>query len=243
MSAICLDDYTLIASSAEADYPINNVKNPHLSLRWRATGDTSETITMDSTDLDPDGAFIAGTNLTASAVVKIQGNATDIWTSPSVNITMEKKDGIYYSYSSLLTTMKYWRFIIADATNPDGYIEVGRAWLGDSIEVEGPHTNFVETRNNTSITTISLSGQSYGDVGYIYRSWNMAFPFWDDIEKGNIEDFSDYVNKAKPFFVQFADRDDIILGPFYCILTNNIDLDHIKTLNVWSGQLNIREIF
>ena len=236
-----LDDYELVASNAAIGYPIINVQQEHLSLKWRTVG-TSGTILMDSTDLNPNCAFIAGTNLSSSAIVKIQGNNTDIWTSPSVEIVLENNNGVSYTFSDNFSAMRYWRFSIEDGSNIDGYIELGRAWIGEAITVSVPYISFVEKRINTSEATISISGQPYGDVGYVYRSWEMSYPYWDNTEKANIEIFADYVNKSLPFFTQFTDDNNCILGPFYVIMTNNIDMVHLKSLNIWSSKLSFREV-
>ena len=237
-------DFTLTSSSEEADYPVTNVQQEHLSLVWLATGDTSEWIKLDTgTTITPLGAFLAGTNLSDTAVVKIQGNATDVWTSPSVDVTMERVNGICYSYSSdLEVALRYWRFSIVDTANVDGYVEIGRAWIGRTLTIDGPHTSFTEKRINTSETTISITGQSYGNEGYIYKMWDMTFPYWDADEKGNMETFADTVNKAQPFFIQFADSNDCQLGPFYVLMTNDMEFNHMKTLDIWCSQLSIREI-
>ena len=239
-----VEDKTISASSADGDFPIGNVQHPHLSNKWRSTGDTSEWIKIDmATAVDPGSAFLGGTNLTDSATVKIQGNATDVWTSPTVDITMSKEDDIFYSYSTDFAELRWWRFVIEDPTNPDGYISVGRAWIGETITLLGPHTSFIHQRINTSVGETSISGQSYGDTGYVYNSWEMSFPYWNNEEKNNIITFSDTVNKSKQFFVQFADDNDNQLGPIYCIMTNNIDFVHLKTLNVWSSTIVFRETY
>lgn len=237
------DDCTIVVSSANANYPAVNLQHPHLSRSWRGTGASVETITFLTSTLNPDCAYLAGTNLSATAVVKIQGNATDVWTSPTVDITMSKVGDIYYSYSSSFAAMNYWRFSITDTANTDGYIEVGRAWIGANVTVQGPGKSFVEKRINTTKVSTTNSGQTYSNINYTYKSWEMAYPYWTNTEKGYIETFADAVDKSQPLFVQFADTGSNTLGPYYCIMTNDIDFTHIKTLNVWAGQLNFRECF
>lgn len=241
-----IDDLTLVASSSETDFPIENVQQEHLAFSWRTTTVSSANVVADAgtgLTIDPDSAFIAGVNLSDTAVVKIQGNATDVWTSPSVDITMSRNEDVFYSYSELFAAFRYWRFVIEDPSNADGYLEVGRMWIGDVTEAQGPHINFVEVRNNTSDITISITGQAYGDLNYIFKSWEMSYPYWDEIEKANIEIFADYVNKVRPFFVQFVDNNGCKLGPFYVIMTNSMEFTHLKTLDIWSSVIAFREVF
>ena len=236
------DEITINISSENPDFPAVNLQNPHLAKYWRGTGASTETITFITSTLNPTCAFLAGTNLTNSAVVKIQGNNTDSWSTPNVDIVMELNKGVYYSYSNELTAQDYWRFEISDTGNPDGYIQAGRAWIGASIEVLGPYTSFVEKRINTSISEISNSGQVYGNINYKYKTYEMAYPYWDNTEKDNIEDFADTVNKSQPFFTQFVNDANCVLGPLYCIMTNDMEFTHLKTLDIWASKINFREV-
>ena len=240
------DRYILTASSEDADYPIVNVQQPHLSLKWHSTGITDEWIKLETTIAASTNrsVYLAGTNLSNTAIVKIQGNDTDVWTAPTVDITMKKEGDIYYSYDDGVgSILKYWRFSIVDIANTDGYISIGRAWFGKTIEVRGPYTDFVERRINTSATTISISGQPYTDVGYVYNEYEMTYPYWNNTEKGDIETFADTVNKGQPFFAQFVGENNCQLGPLYLIMTNNMDFNHMKTLDIWSSKMSFVQTF
>jgi hypothetical protein len=230
------DDVTLIASSEVEGFEVSNVQSIHLSNYWKSTGITDEWIKTTNT-LTPEAVYIAGTNLTPSAVIKIQGNSSDIWTSPAVNVTLTLgENGIWYS-TTTMSAQDYWRISIVDTTNSNGYITIGRIWVGELLEVEGPYINFAENITNTSATTLSISGQVYGDVGFTYKSYSFTYPWWDQTEKDAIIEFSDTVNKAQPFFIM-ADT----IGPLYCILTNDLEFDHLKSLEIWSSKLNFLEV-
>ena len=96
---------------------------------WRATGDTSENLVIDLGSAQQVTAFVLSDhNLTSGASIKLQGNAADVWGAPtydSGNITVQDPLYLY-----LDRTFQYWRVLIADAANPDGYIEAAGLFLG-----------------------------------------------------------------------------------------------------------------
>ncbi len=236
-----LDNLTLTPSSETPGYPVSNLQHVHLVKVWRGTGSATENIKVDTGGVLPECAYLAGCNFSDSAVVTLQGNDTDVWTSPSVEIIMDHHNDVYYTYSSDFADLRYWRFLIVDSSNPDGYIEIGRAWIGDFISVSWLYTEFSETRNNTSQEITSISGQPYGDVGYIYKSYNMVYPYLSNTEKSDLQDFGDYVHKSRPFFVQFETTDDMQIGNLYCIMTNDLVFGHIYSLTKWNTTIAFME--
>jgi len=88
---------------------------------------------------NPTGFMLMGSRnepiqLSSTAVVKLQGNPTDSWTSPTVNITIPYAEyGFIYFLADGITTnpgLRYWRVEITDKDNADTYIEVGVVFLG-----------------------------------------------------------------------------------------------------------------
>ena len=119
------------ASSAVATLPAANVVNYLKQKTWRATGSTSEWIKF---DLGAAQAIrfmaIVGHNLTPSAVVHFQMNASDSWGAPSIDITAAWNAGIILYEWTADQSYRWIRITIADPTNPKGYVEVGVAWAG-----------------------------------------------------------------------------------------------------------------
>src|SRR4051812_33410514 len=89
------EDATVItASSASTNFPASNLKNTFRSKRWRSTGVTSEWVVFDVVTTEPIDSVVLlwskedGIRLSNTAVVKIQANATNVWTSPAVDQTL-----------------------------------------------------------------------------------------------------------------------------------------------------------
>ncbi len=233
------DTLTLVASSAQLPYPIENVQQQHLPKVWKPTGKVSENIVGNTGAFTPDGAFIAGHNFTESAVIKIQGNDSDSWGSPTVDITMTRGEHYYYAFTGF-SELAYWRFLIADSTNPDD-IEVGRAWLGVAVEIPVPSRQFTENIDDTTNIDFGLTGQSFGDIGYQFREMDIMIPKNTEAQKAILKTYYATVKKAQPHFVNFAVGMEDRLEPMYSLLLSKLALRNIKTLVLWGTKLSYLE--
>lgn len=106
---------------------------------------TSEWIKWDlGSPINP-SAFIcvddrnSGLKISENAILKIQGNHTDDWSAPAVNLTLNyvenvlayaDPDGLAGAGSS---GYRYWRFYIEDKSNPNLYVQLGVAFLGKHV--------------------------------------------------------------------------------------------------------------
>ncbi len=71
-------------------------------------------------------------NLTSSAVLKLQGHTSDVWTSPSYTNTISIADPIIEYFTE---TYQYWRLYVEDDDNTDGYVEFGSGYLGTYLQL------------------------------------------------------------------------------------------------------------
>ena len=217
-----------------------NVQKQWLGVTWRTAGIAAENIVFPTGALTPAGAFIAGHNLTASATVKIEGNSSDVWTSPSVSITMTRGEHYYYAFATF-TEQAFWRYTIADPTNTNAYLEIGRLWLGVAVEIPVPSKQFTEEIEDTTETTVSLTGAVYGDVGYQYRKMDFAFAVTTAAEKAVLKTYFTTIKMSKPHFINPAVGLESRIEPMYGVLVSNLALRNIKTLLLWGTRLSYRE--
>jgi len=140
------------------------------------------------------------------AVVKIQGNASDVWTSPSVDTTIagwtnELAVHIFGSAQSY----EWWRHAITDTGNSDGYVSAGRICLADIFE---PERNFtlgggMREPQDPSIGSFSEGGQISSIQRTKYKTGNF---FFDKLTRTDMETlkgmFSTLGNWKGLFFVQ-----------------------------------------
>lgn len=143
------------ASSEDEDYPANNLQTDNYSQTWR-TEDvaTAYTVVQDfGAATECDTCFLGNVNLTSSATVKIQANASDSWGAPSVDETITVSGlglspphrNLYHELASA-ETYRYWRISISDTGNTNGFYEVGEWWLGSRTTLDATQQPEVEHR-------------------------------------------------------------------------------------------------
>jgi hypothetical protein len=205
---------SLTYSSQNASFPVSNLYNyERRSKVWRSTGDSDEWLRLDmGTSVNPKAVIIIGPrnkpiSLTPSAVVTLQGNPTDVWTSPAYSkvLTLDDRAIVETSATGLHTEpLRYWRLHIADATNPLGYIELGQVYIGDMWEPSRGAVQFPFGAEYVDYTDISRTegGQTFADI----KSQTMELnPKWFGLtiaEKESIDAHFDAVGIGRPWFIQ-----------------------------------------
>lgn len=235
----------LTSSSAETDFPLSNIRDPRLSKKWRATGDTSEWVLIDAgsgNTINPTSAAILAHNISSGAtVIKIQGNATDSWGSPTIDESFTYSAGtmIHYFTGSAL---RYWRFAIEDASNPDGYIEIGRLILGVFIQVTQPiQTAFPFQDLDTSSRQFAVTGEQYGNEGITYELYRWQFSRWDNAKKKEMQALFRDVKTIVPLL--FVPNEDELarIDAVYGVFNTEIDYNHIVNFQ-WNASFSVREV-
>jgi len=69
--------------------------------------------------------FIGNHNFSSAALTYLQGADDDAFTTNVVTETLTWTATSIYGFFSEVRTKRYWRLLVFDPTNPDGYIEVG----------------------------------------------------------------------------------------------------------------------
>ena len=169
------DTGTISSSSEVAGLPDDNAVNEFVAKKWRTTGDTGQWIKFDlETAKKVTMLAIFGHNLSSAAVVTIEGNDTDVWTTPA--------------YSQVLTwnalclveffdkTYRWWRITIEDGSNTDGYIEIGRICAGEYYE---PTVNIAENLGiiitDPSTVEEADGGQGWSVEKLKFRTYTVKF--------------------------------------------------------------------
>lgn len=149
---LCSESATVItASSADPSFPASNLKQASRTKRLRtATGTKTLQVVFDMQTTEAVDSVVLlwpkedGIKLTDSAVVRIQANATDVWTSPAVNqvLTVDDTYMMASHYFATDQSYRYWRVTIEDASNPWNYVELGVAWIGKSLDLDPAENGF-----------------------------------------------------------------------------------------------------
>lgn len=133
------DDFALADSwqwAAEATYGRQRLLDRNRMTWWQSAG-TSENIVFDlGSAQTPTIFFLHDHNLSDTATVTLEGNSSNVWTAPPFSMTFSSITDPLYYYFVLTVTYQYWRLVITDTSNPDGYIKAANAFLGTYTQLE-----------------------------------------------------------------------------------------------------------
>jgi len=120
--------YGVSADSETSGYEASSLIDLHFFTFYRSTGTSAAiTLDLDSAKTVNDVALIDH-NLTSGATISIQGNDTDSWGSPAFSQALQWAS--QNITSTVSATNRYFRLVINDPGNPDGYVEMADWFVG-----------------------------------------------------------------------------------------------------------------
>jgi hypothetical protein len=142
----------ITASSANSAYPAANLKLLPVAKHWRSTT-TSPDLQIDlGASLPINLMGLLNHNLTSSATVTVNGGSSANPNGGQYQTTIAYREFDAFKIIDTAQTWRYWKIIVSDASNADGYIRVGIPVLGNATEL-GFHWNYGDTFTD-SFTTI-----------------------------------------------------------------------------------------
>jgi len=224
---LVLADFT--ASTQATGFPITNVQEQRLSVRWRTTSPTAQSVIIDmGSAVSVTVAALGGHNLSASATTTIAGGTSASVFTTAVSITRHADLMLSFFASK---TYRYWRLSITDPTNTDGYIEVGRLWLGTYITVSPSSLlDFRVTKKRSDMVTIGKNRQKYASAGEGWREFGLSFPATGATTLSAIQTMYDTVgNHTSMIFCNFdTDVSYPLVYPCYVSVKGDIAFQHDK---------------
>lgn len=178
---------TITYSSESSEFPSSNLKVISPVQCWRSTSVTDSDITYDAgsgNKFNVDSLFINRFNF---ASFKIEGNDTDVWTSPSFSVTISEQttDEIaeenYMHYFYTFSPKFNYRFLrlFIPAQTPlfePTYFKIGNLLIGNAIEVWNPKPGYrVDIIPKNSVVDYDSGAFNEYKVGRTKRSFNGSF--------------------------------------------------------------------
>lgn len=175
---------------------------------------SSEWITFDLGVPDSPTDFImignrnTGIKLSPSGTFKLQGNSTNNWSvTPEYETTLTYDDEciIETSDDGLHTSnLRYWRILFNDQ-NPNGYVEIGSIFLGDSyVPTRGAVVfPFSSSLEDLSVTIKSEGGQTFSEMQQKTQNFEIK---WNALTKSELEmmlEIWEQYGTSHPFFMIF----------------------------------------
>ena len=135
----------------------------------------------------------------------MEANATDAWATPSFSVTLALDTLIEDFVKAIafipVETFRYWRFVIDDPGNPDGFTEMGVPYIGEYQEPSnGFAAAFTQDRKELTSVAFAEEGANFQHVGQT----GFRFPLnWLGIPEAKL------VKVGRPFFMAFEPLVDI----------------------------------
>lgn len=195
-------------------FPVTNLTDIRLSRFIKVLGTNTRIVFAGSTTVT--ALFIANHNMTSSATIKLEGNTTNVWTTPAYSATVTYHADVI---SKLITsaTYDYWSVSIDDPTNTED-VKIGGIFIGTYTTFTNTFSHVLTERNiDTTIKSTSLSGQVYTDDNYIYKEYDLNFPRFQLTDVNNLKTILAYIKK-KPLYVMLDQTSVTEFAPIYCTI-------------------------
>jgi hypothetical protein len=182
-----IDNSTLTGGNWNVSYPLNNIKTRYLNKKSRSSNalTSSTQIVIDAgSSIGVNVVALVHHNLTVNvATVQIQASSASNFASIIYDTGPLTVYGIAddFAVSIPYTTARYWRFLISDAGNSAGYVEIGRVFIGPSV----PGFTYVDwgasigVESDTQVVK-TLGGPEFFDSGPRRLVWRGKFSYIDD---------------------------------------------------------------
>lgn len=128
-----------------------------------------------------------------------------------------------------LTTSTYWRLLISDTQNPDGFSEIGAWVLGVPVETSvRPSTEYERSRDELSMITQAIDGANHGDLRPTRHVHTLS---WTDLVEAD-RDILEAVQEANPpgrnFLINFDETD--IGDSFYGFWSSGLEISMVAAI-------------
>ena len=227
------DAATVTANSEVTDLEGSNVVEDFIGLPWRSTGDTAEWIKFDlgsATLITCIGIFKH--NLTSGATVTLEANATDSWGSPSYSQALtlaSDADSVMFEHIvfCLSETYQWWRITFADASNPDGYIQIGRVYAGEFYEfTRNYNANVERSWFDPSEGDDTPGRQDYKRSRKRYRRYTLGVTLQDETQSEKLEAIFRKIGNEKPCVLMADYTNKPTKWSMYCYLKTTLSMAH-----------------
>jgi hypothetical protein len=251
----CTQSATVVsASNINPNFPVSNMKHPFRSKRVRtALGTTTLAVVFDIITTEAIDSCVLlwpkedGIRLSNTATVKIQANATNVWTAPAVDQTLTiNNDYVLAShYFTADQSYRYWRVLITDVGNPYDYIELGVCWLGKSLDLDPAQNGFQYQLVDSSKVTTTDFGHDYVDEYPTRANLALSYEFLEYDEIQLIENAWRENGSRHPVMV-VMDAEETVFDKDHFIIYGkfqpSFQLNHVNYNILNIEGINVREI-
>ena len=243
----------LTPSSSAANQDVDILKQPHLTSTFDFGSNTANLIIDFLEDKNIGSCVIDIGELTGLGTYTLEGNSSDVWTSPAFSTSLIVTETMLYADVDD-EEYRYWRIVFSDSVDIKiGWVQLGAGYL----QMPGVSLTTTLSYKSTSSRSLSISGQVYGDLGYQYLETSFDFVNIGETETmfadgtlvaGRVEMLNMWkeVEGVKPIWCILWEKNISLYPPVFCVL-NQSSIDFNKEIYKSGGftyktKLNIMEV-
>lgn len=155
-----------------------------------------------------------------NATIQLLGNASNVWTSPALTVTLSSDAGGIHQFLDDLddTSYRFWRLRLVDRSNTVGSqgFKLGHIYLGDYVTTTNRNiaNGFSKTKVDPSEKFRSDDGAEFHRLKTKYRRLeSLQIGYLQEIaDRQDIEDLFDLVGIHTPFYVSLDPLEQVSSG-------------------------------
>lgn len=134
----------------------------------------------------------------------------------------------YYALACMDTTARYLSVEVDDTANADGYVQIGRVFVGGGFQpsLMNMETGMRDGRKSLDDVVTAVSGKEYGTVRRRRKTVAFSLPMLTEEEGDHLHEMQDFVGLTEEVLV-VHDPDDLAQSQRYGMLGLMEDLDPI----------------
>jgi hypothetical protein len=197
------------ASSQNEDFPLAFLSNQIPTLVHKTTGVASEWWKWDLGAARNVRYFIFWNhNFSPNASIRLQANSIDNWTSPAIDVYINSMPEKIVKIFETVNSYRWWRLIVEDSGNSEGYLQGGYAFLGDFLETGRYFSEIQITDIDPSKLVESDDGQASAILKSKYWIKKYDFQGLSENDINALREAFDYLGKANSFYIHENSNDE-----------------------------------
>jgi len=201
-----VDQSTIVPSSVNNLYPINNVKDPRRTKTWRSLNNADSFVLDFGESSEFDSILMVPNQVSGWGIstVLIEANATNTWGAPafSTTLSLNVKHGISWKE---LDAVQNYRFVKFTFTSSLSYCEVANFFVGMKTQTSrGINYNWTNKSEDLSVVKENRIGQKFTDIIGRQKLFNGQMANLNDADIEKFRSITDLKGKIKPFFVKIG---------------------------------------
>ena len=164
-----------------------------------------------------------GIEFTSSATVRLQANATNEWSSPSVDelLTIDEVNQLAVHFFTSDQSFRFWSLEIIDPANPNLQVSVSKMVISKATTVKAPKIGFPYPLTDLSKTTATPFGHRYYDtIDIIMRGFDFDFELLSETQLETFILLYEAVGNTVPIFLCIDPIEEILDNKRFSIYGN-----------------------